>query len=797
MTSPAPWTQRLRNGLAPYAADEPLAGRFRQRQLQAVQRLTPLAMAANVLNVGIVAAAFRDHPRALWIAAWALLVTVVALRGVWGWWRVQRRAVRSSATPRALARLTVHSALLAALWAPIPVLLFPGAAPDEQILVATITTGMMCAGAFALATVPLAGLVYTALLGAAAVLALALSGLALAPAITMLLSIYAAIVMASVWSTARLFGARLVAEAEAERQNEVVGLLLRDFEENTSDVLWETGPDGRLRGTSDRLLQLLQQPAWQVQALPFTTLLAGLAGSGDDAVRALAGWRRLLDGGQPFRDHALPVEVDGHSRCWSISAKPLLDERGQPVGWRGVLADITEAHQAHRQLRWLAHNDTLTGLRNRHQFRSELQQLVADASPAAPAAALLCVDLDHFKNVNDTLGHATGDLLLKEVSRRMLAQVRRSDTVARMGGDEFAILQRGVAGVAEVEQFAARLVDSLSAPYRVAGAQFSVGCSVGVTMVPRDGSAVDLVLNQADQALYAAKDAGRGAVRVFAPEMAASTRRRLQIEQALHQALQLGGLSLHYQPQVAADDGRVIGFEALLRWRHATLGDVTPSEFVPVAEASGLMPQVGQWVLEQACRDAATWPDALAVSINVSPVQVMAGDVAAHALAAAQAAGLAPSRVEIEITESAFLQEGGGTTDAIHALQRAGFRLALDDFGTGYSALAYLRRYPFHVLKIDRSFVRDVLTRGDAHAIVKMIVGLSRTLQLQTVAEGVEEPAQAVLLAELGCQVLQGYLVARPMPADQVQAFLQRWSRQTPRPWVLAAPTEATPLSAG
>jgi diguanylate cyclase (GGDEF)-like protein len=788
----ASWPQRLLASSTPYRVHEPLAARFRHRQLHAVLRITPLAMVANMLNVGIVLTAFWGSAHRVWVMVWALLVAVAAAQGLTGWARARRR--RSSggsgtASQRALDRLSWHAAVLALLWAPMPVLLFPAAAPDEQILVATITTGMMCAGAFALATVPLAGTVYAAILGLAAMLALLLSSLPLAPAIAALLLIYMGVVVAVVWSTARLFGARMVAEAEAERQNEVVGLLLRDFEENASDLLWETGVDGRLRAPSQRLLQLLDLVPQTALARPLVEVLAALAEGGEEALGAHAELQRLLAGGVPFRELALPLQRGGQTRWLAVSAKPLLDEAGRPLGWRGVLADVTDTHVAHRQLRWLAHNDTLTGLRNRHQFRSELQRHLK--APEQAQAALLCLDLDHFKNINDTFGHGTGDLLLKEVGQRLLAQVRRSDTVARMGGDEFAVLLRGQADSSEIEAFARRLVEVIGAPCRVGGAQVQVGCSVGIALIPRDGLDVDLVLNHADQALYAAKDAGRHGVCVFAPEMAASARRRLQVEQALRQALPAGALTLAYQPQVALDSRRVLGFEALLRWRDEELGDVSPGEFVPVAEDCGLMPELGRWVLEQACRDAATWPGGLVVSINVSPVQVMGCDVAAQALAAAQQAGIEPARVEIEITESAFLHEGGGTAEAIMALHAAGFRLALDDFGTGYSALGYLRRYPFHTLKIDRSFVRDLLSRGDARAIVKMILGLSRTLRLQAVAEGVEEPAQAALLAHLGCQSLQGYLASRPMPAAAVQGFLQQWATTAPPEWLDTGTAEA------
>ena len=764
--------QGLLAWLEPYRVDEALAARFRARQLQAVQRLTRLAMAANIVNALAVMLALNPRLARQDLLAWAAVVVLMAAQGLFVDWRRALRPRRATASRHALHRLAAHSALLAAAWAALPLLVLPGGQPEHQLLASVVTAGMMCGGAFLLATVPLAGLGYVAVLGSGAALALALSGLQLAPLITVLLLSYMVVMMGTVWSTARLFGARLVAEADAGRQGEIVGLLLRDFAENAADVLWETDAQGRLRAPSDRLAALLGQPAAALQGQDFLAAITRRAPATDEALSLLADLRMRLLEGLPFRDQLLAVHSGGQPGWWQLSAKPLSDDTRHGNGWRGVITDVSAAHNAHRQLRWLAHNDTLTGLRNRHQFRHELAELLQGRGSWPPRTALLGLDLDHFKNVNDTLGHAVGDQLLREVAGRLAATVRRGDTVARMGGDEFAVLLRQVADRREVQALAQRIVETLSRPYTVGPSTLVVGCSIGIAMAEDAPADTEALLRHADQALYAAKADGRGTLRFFSAEMAESTQRRQQLEQALRQALAGGEMGLVYQPLVALDGGGVIGFEALLRWQHPRLGAVPPAEFVPVGEDCGLMPEIGRWVLRQACADAAGWPAPLTLSVNVSPVQVMASDLVQVVREATAAAGLAPQRLELEITESAFLQEGAGTAEAIHALHALGLRLALDDFGTGYSALAYLRRYPFDTLKIDRSFVRDMLSRSDADAIVGMIVGLGRSLKLRTVAEGVEEPAQAEALRRHGCGCIQGYLVARPMPAAAVAGFL-------------------------
>ena len=326
------------------------------------------------------------------------------------------------------------------------------------------------------------------------------------------------------------------------------------------------------------------------------------------------------------------------------------------------------------------------------------------------------------------------------------------------------------------------------------GVRIAVGTSIGAALAPHDGSDIDALLNHADLALYAAKSAGRGGFRFFEAQMAAQTRRRLGVEQALRDALAQHALRLEFQPQIDLARWQVTGFEALLRWQHPQLGEVQPAEFVPVAEEAGLIQAIGEWVLDEACRHAAQWPAQLKLAVNVSPVQTLSQDLVRTALDALDRHGVAPDRLELEITESVFLRETPATMRTLHALRDAGMHIVLDDFGIGYSSLAYVRRFPFDALKIDRSFVRELLTRRDARAIVRTVVQLAQSLHMKTVAEGVEQPEHAGVLARYGCEAMQGFLVAAPMPPHEISAFLRAWPH-LPRPAAEEAPgTDLLPL---
>ncbi len=442
-------------------------------------------------------------------------------------------------------------------------------------------------------------------------------------------------------------------------------------------------------------------------------------------------------------------------------------------GWVDLHEDVTEKRRAEWRISQLAHFDPLTGIANRHYFLECLDRALKRAAAGEETFAVLWLDLDRFKEVNDTLGHPAGDVLLKLVSERLTSAVRSGDQVARLGGDEFAILQWGAAvGETEALALAARVCDVLSAPFSIAGQTVSIGVSIGVALAPAHGDTADGLIRNADIALYQAKSAGRGTTIVFCHEFEhrISARRRLQTD--LKTAAELGQMEMHYQPIVGLRHQGVLGCEALMRWRHAERGMVSPAEFIPLAEETGLIGDLGRFALRQACRDAVSWPVTMKVAVNLSAAQFVALDLVETVRNALLDAGLPATRLELEVTETLLLQDNARTTGILHELRGMGVSIALDDFGTGYASLSYLRSFPFDKIKIDQTFVRDLPDRPDCVAIVKAVCGLAATLGMTTVAEGVETAAHLARVKEAGCDEAQGYLFCRPVPADEVASFL-------------------------
>jgi diguanylate cyclase (GGDEF)-like protein len=445
----------------------------------------------------------------------------------------------------------------------------------------------------------------------------------------------------------------------------------------------------------------------------------------------------------------------------------------QGGGWVATFEDITEWLEAQAKISHMARHDALTGLPNRVLFHEQLEQGLRRAG-ANDQLAVLCLDLDHFKDINDSLGHPIGDALLKEVGRRLKATVGGNDTVARLGGDEFAVVQIGRSEEAAARVLAGRLVEVISAPYEIDDHQIIIGVSIGISLSPQDGSNPDELLKNADLALYRAKADGRGTYRFFETGMDARAQARRLLEMDLRAALQRNEFEAYYQPirDVASD--RVVAFEALLRWNHPQRGLIAPINFIPLAEETGLIVQLGEFVLHGACADAATWPDDVDVAVNLSPVQFKSPNLIASVTAALAASGLSARRLELEITESVLLQNSEATLTTLHELRAMGVRISLDDFGTGYSSLSYLRSFPFDKIKIDRSFVSELATREDSMAIIRAVTGLGRSLGIVTTAEGVENDAQLELLRREGCTQAQGYLFSKPRPASDVAIMLNR-----------------------
>jgi diguanylate cyclase (GGDEF)-like protein/PAS domain S-box-containing protein len=475
-----------------------------------------------------------------------------------------------------------------------------------------------------------------------------------------------------------------------------------------------------------------------------------------------------------FEDETI-VSADGTQRTLRGRHVCISDDDQQPRYVIGVAEDVTEVREAEAQVVRLAYYDSLTELPNRVLFRNRLDAAFDAAASGGQRAALLCIDLDHFKEVNDGLGHLVGDQLLMEVAERLNRIVRPADIVARLGGDEFAILQIELASRADVEALANRVVAVLSQPFHLSGRAVRIGASLGIAFAPEDGVSADELIMHADMALYHCKQTGRGGFRVFEREMNERRRARRMLEQDLRRAFAEDSFSIAYQPQLNVQTGHISGCEALMRLE-LDGRILSPAEFIPVAEEIGLISQIGEWILRQACAEAATWPAGTKVAVNISPAQVMDPNLIRTIISALAHAGLSPDRLEVEITEGTLLQNNQANLTTLFRLRELGVQVALDDFGTGFSSLNYLRQFPFTKIKIDKSFVSDLSMSLESVSIVKAITGMATSLGMKTTAEGVENERQLDMVRSYGCTEIQGFLISPPCTAEQLSEIFARFA---------------------
>ncbi|MGX7925907.1 EAL domain-containing protein [Tsuneonella sp. HG094] len=545
--------------------------------------------------------------------------------------------------------------------------------------------------------------------------------------------------------------------------------IMRDYEDTGQGWFWETDRRGQITYLSPSVGRLLGRDQDQSSGRPFVELF-DLTNDNREGERTL---NFHLSARSAFTELAVRANCASEERWWSINGRPIFDEFQNFCGFRGSGTDLTEKRKSDEQATRLARFDSLTGLANRFQMSQSLEKVLNAPLEMHRECGVMLLDLDRFKNVNDTLGHPAGDALLKQVAQRLAKAVGKCGQVGRRGGDEFEVIVPGRVDRQALAALGNDIIAALSQSYTIEGNRVVIGASVGIAVAPDDGQASDELIRNADLALYAAKDAGRGRLHFFAADLHAKAEEKNRLEQDLRDAIAFGGLALHYQPVIHTATERIAGFEALLRWQHPVTGWMSPAKFIPVAEEAGLIGAIGEWAIKAACRDLARWPTDVRCAVNVSPLQFANPNLPTIVREALEEAGVEPSRLELEITESVFLSDDEGTDAMFSALKEVGVRLALDDFGTGYSSLGYLKKAPFDKIKIDQSFVRGATEAGSRNgAIISSITSLAQALGMDTTAEGVETLDELDLVRAYGCSHIQGYIYEKPLDGATATARL-------------------------
>ena len=755
--------------LSSLAGDQ--ADRLRRSQLRGAIEQMRVFLAGNTFFAPVLA--FQAWGQGIdgLVIAW----TIAAL--AFSYWLFFRwsSTYKSAGTAADMQRFVDQTKVNSGLWSLGFAIFYPVVSGDNKALVLTVVTGSMALGTVGFAQAPRAAMWY---LGISVVtlfsvtfsmgiindkpLELFLAGLSLGAA---------AGVFNVVFEHARQQMRAFKAHEELSQKSEVIDLLLKDYEQQSVEWIWRTDAQGRILTCPEGLRGMLSDEAGRLDGVPMITALGRACDA--QGVRELSRAAAALDAQKDFHDVVLPLKSspDEAIRWIMMRGRPQY-EKGRFAGFRGIFADTTARIEAQRQVEYLAENDPLTGTANRNTVQSCLDAL----SPKEDHAIAFLIDLDGFKQVNDSYGHAVGDQVLIHVAKRLSATIGDLGLVARLGGDEFFVL---IENAETMDRFTEdKLVDQLlaqlSRPYRINNYDIALSGSIGSARFPEDTKEGEALLNLADLALYSAKKGGRNRCVAFEQKMQRGLQKRMMMTDRLRHAVERGQIQPYYQSQISSETGELIGFEALARWYDPELGIVGPDIFIPIAEETGLIHEIGEHLLRAACADALHWGDLrkdappLRLSVNASPVQVQRGGLVPMVQKVLKETGLHPERLEIEVTESVLIEDMDGTRQTLTDLAALGVTIALDDFGTGYSSLSYLRALPLHRLKIDRSFISDIVDDPEAVSVVQTIIDLCQRLDLDVVAEGVESEAAATLLSAMKCTTLQGYYFSHPVPAHEV-----------------------------
>ncbi len=741
-------------------------GRVRAEQINVIQKLAPIRLITNILGVcGVVAVLHKKAPT-LELGVWAL--TIILLAAFSAFHKLRNRTWQyQTATLTELHRETLWSTAIAVAWGALPLLFGKYCGPSELMMVWTAVTTMMAAAAFGMSAAPLATAFYLIVLGTA--MSMMAWNLHL-PWVATTGGLFTFGLTGCCLFAGRTFVIHEAAGLALAEKTEVVSLLLREFDDSGGDWMWQTDASKCLTHVSSRFAYALGVDPETLETRPLLQILAGDAWEAGNFSAGLRELAEKLKKRESFADLILPVTIGNEVHWWELSASPRYDDRGSFLGFRGVGSDVTAQRRSADKINHMARFDTLTGLPNRLQVTEALNEAMADAERWRGKCAFMMIDLDRFKAVNDTLGHPVGDRLLTRVAERLKSMMEGRNVCGRLGGDEFAIVVFDASDHNKLERLARGIIETLSKPYEVDQHTLYIGASVGTAVGPRDGRSVEMLIRSADLALYRSKDQGGGAHNAYEPQLHQEAEERRVLEIALRKALENNQFLVHYQPVVSVESGQIDGFEALLRWNHPELGNVSPARFVPVAEDARLIGPIGEWVLRTACAEAKRWPDTIRVAVNVSAEQLTDSNFVTSVISALSHSGLAPHRLELEVTESVFMKEGTGAVAVLDQLLALGVRLALDDFGTGYSSLGYLSKCKFNTIKIDRQFVQGAAKNSpESVAIVRAVVAMAGSLGMSTTAEGVETDAELQSIKRLGCRKVQGYLFGRPMPGSEAR----------------------------
>ena len=768
------------DGLAPHVRDKLL-----QQQLRSVARMTPAMLAASLVTSVVVVGLSWDTPPFWPVLIATLFANAIVAHATYLAFRPWPPVPQPTA--RSVPSTIIHALVMGLLWGFVFNVLPLGHEETLRGAVAIGAGGLMCVSMMALVNYPqvLAAFGIPLMVGALG----NILGLESNPGILAhgaLLTGFIFIMVVVTLKHAAAFVAHRASETLVSEKREIISLLLRELEQSTSDWIWGFDADGAINRMSAGFTTATGVTEEALLGADFVHFLRCITPPNDPLMAHI---ERDVAERRTFQDIELCVTADGRECWWSLTGKPALDESGNYLGYIGTGSDVTERKIAERRITMLAHHDPMTGLLNRTKFTEQLNSCVARLERYGTPFSVMFLDLDQFKSVNDSRGHMVGDRLLTLVARRIQALVRETDLPARLGGDEFAIILPNDCNVESVGQLATRLIEEIKRPYNLDEDQVGIGISIGIAMAPMNGTRPDQILRNADLALYRAKADGRSVYRFFESQMDSEARERRLLEVELRDAIGNNELVLYYQPLVSASDQRPTGFEALIRWNHPIRGLVPPAEFIPIAEQSNLIVDIGDWSIMQACMAAATWPEDLTVAVNLSAKHFRRSDISAVVQRALAISGLAAHRLEIEITEGLLMENPDEVVEKLGEIRALGVTIAMDDFGTGYSSLSYLLKFPFDKIKIDRSFIDASSEDEVARDILKTIASLGKTLKLTITAEGVETREQAEFLSDIACHQLQGFYFARPLDHIDLPHYLL--THVVPRAPVLKAEAEA------